>query len=162
MGMNGFVTKPFDVDNLIATVLRLTQREPAAIVPTKRDDTMLSIDIKRGLRNWGDRVTYYKYLDRFVAAHGRDGQEITRLLIRGRRSEAAALVHKLKGAAGNMALMPVWQHAKSLEQALGQGKDADMQVQSLLAAMAAAGSEIAILTHKNEDAPVAAVLDAAS
>jgi HPt (histidine-containing phosphotransfer) domain-containing protein len=160
--MNGFVTKPFDVDNLIATVLWLTQWDPAAIPPIKRDATMLSIDMKRGLCNWGDRATYHRYLDHFVAIHGQDCQEITRLLTQGRRNDAAALVHKLKGAAGSMALMTVWRHASSLEQTLNQGKDADTQIQNLLAAMVAAESEIATLTHKDDAAPVAAVLDAAS
>jgi len=159
-GMNGFITKPFEVDDLIATVLRLTGREPVtAVLPAERTDTDSPIDVERGMRNWGDRATYHKYLDRFAATHGEDGQEIARLWTHGQRTDAASLLHKLKGAAGSMALMTVWRNATSLEQALHQGKDAGTHVQKLPAALAAARTAIAAFESVAEEASVLATPD---
>ena len=152
-GMNGFVSKPFEVDDLIAAVLRLTGRSTATLAPaTSPAQNPSPIDLERGLSQWGDNATYRKYLVRFTATHGQDGQEIARLLIQGRRKDAASLLHKLKGAAGSMALMKVRQQAESMERALHQGKDAGANLQDLQAALEDSRSAIATYCG-NEEAP---------
>lgn len=127
-GMDGFLPKPFNVEDLVAIILRLTGRQHTASVTVDQteDTAVLSpIDMKRGLSNWGDVTTYQKYLRRFAAIHGQDSQAIARLLADGRLADAASAVHRLKGAAGNMALMPVWQQAVELERTLeGRGDPA--------------------------------------
>lgn len=143
-GMDGFVAKPFDVDVLIATVLRLAGRKPPpTALATRPAPDVLSIDLERGLRNWGDSTTYRKYLLRFAATHEQDGQEVARLLIQGGQKQAASLLHKLKGTAGSMALMKVWRQAESVERALHRGEDTSAHVQGLQAALEDARSAIA-------------------
>ena len=137
--MNDFVPKPFDVDHLITTVLRLTGRLPQT---ASTAETASAIDVERGHFNWSDSTDYHKYLRRFAATHGSDADKIARLLTQGRREDAAALVHGLKGVAGIMALTTVWRDADSLERALAQGKDSGVQVCDLQQALQVALSAI--------------------
>ena len=69
------------------------------------------------------------------------------------------MVHKLKGAAGSLALMMVWRNATNLEQTLRQGKDEGPQVQTLLAALAAAHAAIAVVTCADAAVPAVAAPD---
>ena len=125
-GMNGFIAKPFDVEELIAylqqyvTGLQVTadsKNEP--IASAKESDSQLPmIDIDRGLNNWGDAATYYKYLQKFAESHGHDGDEIAKMMAQGERESALALAHKLKGTAGNLALIQVWKLAEKIESKL--------------------------------------------
>lgn len=125
-GMNGFIAKPFDVEELIAylqqyvTGLQVTadsKNEP--ISSAKESDSQLPmIDIDRGLNNWGDAATYYKYLQKFAESHGHDGDEIAKMMAQGDRESALALAHKLKGTAGNLALIQVWKLAEKIESKL--------------------------------------------
>jgi hypothetical protein len=154
--MNGVIGKPFEVSDLVATVLRLTGRKPAA--PLTAGDHS-AIDVERGLRNWGDGATYRRYLGHFAATHGQDGQEVAWLLSGGRQQEAAALLHKLKGAADSMALMTVWQHVGNLEQSLRQGTGTATEIQALLSALADAVSQIATFALAHETAPAEATAD---
>jgi CheY-like chemotaxis protein len=154
--MNGFVPKPFDVDDLIATVLRLTKRQPAIPPPSintspppidlpPTDPAPIdapAIDIERGLRNWGDSAAYDKYLRRFADTHGKDGEEIALLLAKGQPKQAAALLHRLAGAAGNMALMAVSRHSLALERTLKDGAEHASLLRDLQNALASARSFI--------------------
>ena len=159
-GMNGFISKPFDVDDLIATVLRLAGGEllPEATAAGPRP-AAAPIDLQRGLSNWGDQASFRKYLCHFTATHGQDGADIARLLAEGRRKDAAGLAHKLKGAAGSMALMQVWRQADSLEQTIRQDGETAALVQALQTALQEAGSAIAAYTGPDAAPPGQAVAD---
>ena len=154
-GMNGFVAKPFDVDHLVATILRLTGRRTMAspAAATQDGQAILPIDVARGLRSWRDSAAFSNYLRRFAAAHGDDGITIARLLTQGMRKDASAILHKLKGAAGSMALTAVSRSADELEQALGEGHDARAPVQLLQEALEAAGVAIAAYAGVRQEAP---------
>lgn len=143
-GMNGFIAKPFDVEELIAylqqyvTGLQVTvdsKHEPIASAATG-DSKPPMIDIDRGLNNWGDAATYYKYLQKFAESHGHDGDEIAKLIAQGERESALALAHKLKGTAGNLALIQVWKLAEKIEsrhlEGGGTADDSVQQLQSVL------------------------------
>ncbi len=135
-GMNGFVPKPFEVDELILAVLGLTGRPVAVSRAAESTPEARPIDVARGLRNWGSQDVFRKYLFRFAEEHGQDGLEIAALLARG--VDATALVHKLKGAAGSMALQDVWRQADRLEQALDEAKDQGKEPAEALARLQAA------------------------
>ena len=154
-GMNGFVPKPFDVGELIATVLRLAGRGNVATSPAAEISLPAEapIDMERGLSNWGDAAVFRTYLARFVATHGQDGADIAARLADGQRKEAASLLHKLKGAAGSMALMPVWRQADTLEHGVRQGNETIAQVNGLQAALDAATTAIAAYTEAERNTP---------
>jgi HPt (histidine-containing phosphotransfer) domain-containing protein len=94
--------------------------------------------------------------------HGQDAEWIARLLARNRPADAAAMLHRLKGAAGNMALMGVWDQANSLEQALDQQTDAGPRVQDLRQALQAAQVAIAAYAGPSTEIPPTAGTDEAS
>ncbi len=124
-GMNGFASKPFDVDELIILLQQYIPDQPLNN-PSITNTTITSpetivtpiIDFDRGLRNWGDEATYYKYLRKFADEHGQDGTDIAMLIISGDFTTAKTLAHKLKGTAGNLAIMVVWQLAEEIERSL--------------------------------------------
>ena len=161
-GMDGFVPKPFDVDELIAAVLGLTGRASGTAAIVKREDGGAPIDVERGLRNWSNREAYAKYLRRFATTHGEDGAQLARLLAGQGHAEAATLVHKLKGAAGSMALPAVWRQADRLEQALDQGKAAATELEALQEALRAAAIAIAAWTEPEEAVAGNAAADTAT
>lgn len=128
-GMNGFVAKPFDVDQLITLLQQylpdIHQQDNQVMLTTPPITTETSlipiIDMERGLRSWGDAMTYHKYLRKFADAHGHDGDEIGALIVQGELGNALALAHKLKGTASNLAIMVVWELAEKIEGILSEG-----------------------------------------
>jgi CheY-like chemotaxis protein len=155
-GMNGFVPKPFDVNELIGAVLRFTGRQPAATIPTKKSAIAPPlIDMDAALRNWGDAASYRKYLRLFVATHGRDAEDIAGLLADDRLRDAIALAHKLKGVAGSLCLMMVWRRADDLEQTLAQEENAgawEGDLRELQAALKSTLAAIAACIERGENA----------
>lgn len=149
-GMNGFIAKPFDVEELIAF---LQQFIPAQRMETPTQtgivDTVVTtsaiIDLQRGLQSWGDAETYYKYLQKFADSHGHDGDEIASFIAQGQREKASALAHKLKGTAGNLAMMRVWELAEKIERILTEGGEPAGPVQKLQSALNDSLCEIARL-----------------
>ncbi|HZK89909.1 MAG TPA: response regulator [Stellaceae bacterium] len=144
-GMNGFVAKPIDVDRMIVVLQRLTGRQPQAVAKSGDLDPLTTgaapagaepvLDMTAGLRVWGDEAVYRRYLHRFVEEYGETGHRIAALLAAGDRSSAAAISHKLKGVAGNLALPRVANMAAELNVRL---TDADAPVVDLPAALQAA------------------------
>ncbi|MCH7743485.1 MAG: Hpt domain-containing protein, partial [Proteobacteria bacterium] len=157
-GMNDFVAKPFDLENLFSTILKwLPQREVAALAmppsaPPARDaaeDTDVreqlaaveGMDAQTGLRNMrGDVAGYLRLLRQFDTAHGDDMQKLGEQLAKGEADAARRLAHTVKGAAGTLGLKTLQEAARALEENLrsqdGKG-DAD-EVSRLMDALNAA------------------------
>lgn len=142
-GMNGFIAKPFDVDDLItqlqqyATGQQGENTAPMAAAASVTTETTVTptIDLERGLHSWGNAEVYYNYLRKFADAHGHDGDEIGALIAQEDLKCARALVHKLKGTAGNLAMMVVWEQAEKVERILIEGGDAGNSAQILQTAL---------------------------
>lgn len=156
-GMNGFVAKPFDVDELVI-LLQQYLTEPhqqskapittAATVACKTDVTPI-IDLQRGLANWGDVEIYYKYLLKFAAAHGNDGNELGALIASGALESACAFAHKLKGTAGNLAIIAVWRQAEDIERLLLDGQQTGDLPKMLQVSLDEVSREVTRLTSTN-------------
>ncbi len=140
-GMNDFVAKPFDVDQLVSVIVRLTRGAAAASRPGAPTEPAISLE--RGLRNWRDVAEFKRYLRRFAKSHGADAPAILGLLDQGMREDACAALHKLKGAAGSMALMVVSRHADAAQRALAQDCDPAEAMGLLRASLDAASAAIA-------------------
>ena len=156
-GMNGFVAKPFDAEELITFLHQYVKNQqeenqtPIDSPPPVATGTTATpvIDFERGLRSWGDAGAYYKYLRKFADDHGRDGDKIGTLIAQGAQETACALAHKLKGTAGTMAVMEVWELAEKVERMLIDGADAADWAQKLQMALEATLPEINGLTRTN-------------
>ncbi|MEJ1096691.1 MULTISPECIES: PAS domain S-box protein [unclassified Pseudoxanthomonas] len=141
-GMNAFVAKPFEVDELVDVIVRLSPPRPhhaspleltienADDVPAVADeegpDPQL-LDVQRGLAYWREEAPYRKYLAQFGRNYPHAAQEIGDHLHRGERDAAASYVHKMRGAAGSLALPTVASITAELETALhGSGDVSDL------------------------------------
>jgi two-component system sensor histidine kinase/response regulator len=134
-GMVDFVPKPVDPDRFHRTLLKwLGDRsipaqsggEPIAGAPSgpRHEPGVPGIDVERGLAIWRQADTYQKFLRKFAADYVDSARTIDQAVIAGDRRTAAALAHKMKGAAANLALNDVAGLAAELDRTLKAGGEA--------------------------------------
>ncbi len=126
-GMNGFIAKPIDVESVITEILKLTghkfermsEIEFCANQESEEKPEEIEcypgIDMDYGLRQWGKREVYQTFLEKFAEVYARAGDEVATFVQKGDLPAALALLHKLRGAAGNLALKKVADQARRLE-----------------------------------------------
>ena len=148
-GMNAFVAKPFNVDELMDVVRRLARVTPArlaaasaaaaaAAVPPGQPSQPASlpgIDLARALLVWKEREPYSAILGRFAA----DFNDIADRMEAGLAASGPAaidpLCHQLKGVAGNLALPEVARLAAELQKVTAHGGDAAALISALRRAL---------------------------
>lgn len=143
--------KPFDVDDMIATLLRLSGRQPGASEASRSPATSGAendggsraqiLDVARGLTTWGDSATYQRYLAYFVDRYRDSAERLKGFLASGNSAEAKSLLHQLRGSAGNLALFDVATLAGEIENAVLEGTvapDSGPRLQNALEAAQAA------------------------
>jgi CheY-like chemotaxis protein len=143
-GMNAFVAKPFNVDELMDVVRRLARVTPArlaaasAAVPPGQPSQPASlpgIDLARALLVWKEREPYSAILGRFAA----DFNDIADRMEAGLAASGPAaidpLCHQLKGVAGNLALPEVARLAAELQKVTAHGGDAAVLISALRRAL---------------------------
>ena len=145
-GMNGFIAKPFDVDAAIALIIKVTGLTVSSSpTPTTPEPTLEAnaspmaesypgVDIGAGLARVRNRSVYQKLLTRFA----KDNADVVSRIASVTPQEGAQLAHKLKGAAGNLALPDVTELAGQLERELASDSDAAPTLEQLQSAIATA------------------------
>lgn len=122
-GMNAFVPKPFNVDQLLTTISNLANKtinsvEPlTTIVPTASipANSFPGIAIEQAMELWGDAEDYAQYLLKFAREYADVCKRFENYYAAGDVSAAKTLAHKLKGVAGNLGLVDVVAAASALE-----------------------------------------------
>ncbi|BAL25605.1 response regulator [Azoarcus sp. KH32C] len=134
-GMNDFVAKPFDVDELIATVQRYTGGGESAAPGAARDAaaSQALLDVQAGLRNWRDEAVYRDRLRSMDFVE--EGQRIVEAIQAGDTSQAAFLAHRLRGSAGALALLQAAELAGAVEEQLREGRDDAGPIAELMSAL---------------------------
>ncbi|HEY8027661.1 MAG TPA: response regulator [Burkholderiaceae bacterium] len=159
-GMVHFISKPFDVPATIALIQRLKRhrsgeaagrsREGSGVPAHGYDDAIHMtaavdssvIDTQRGLQLWSDIQTYRHYLQYFAGSYGDAVDTVNASLAIDDRPGAAALVHKLAGVAGNMALPNTHRLALEAERVLATEHDPTFALARLQEALTQAAAAI--------------------
>jgi CheY-like chemotaxis protein/HPt (histidine-containing phosphotransfer) domain-containing protein len=136
-GMVAHVTKPVDVDYLVAVMLQHLQSadlhkdlpspemahikcSPAA--GEYRSDSLPGFDIDDALKNLKcDLPTFKKILLTFYMQRRNSGEEITTLLARGNIEQAGELAHGIKGSSGYLGAWGLYHEAAAMEEACETG-----------------------------------------
>ena len=125
-GMDDYVAKPIDVDELVATLARVTGRGAQAAPPAPATSSETApvavpgIDLAATLPRFGGSFAAFAALfGRFAAAHGATAAELRARLAAGDRKGAAQAVHRLRGVAANLGAAELASRALDLEAALG-------------------------------------------
>ncbi len=159
-GMNAFVAKPFDVEELMATILRLAPLKGVPVVgdetppppPAPVENVLPGLDVAKGLSLWQDPVAYGQFLKKFAAMYADCGDQLRALYGVQDLAAAKAFLHKLRGAAGSMALADVVRSAAALEK-LNEDEDPEPALQQLVSALETAFASIAVFTATQTSQP---------
>ncbi len=122
-GMNNFIAKPFNIDQLVELIQTLTQQAQTLTASpiTTAEDNDVSVDLSEGLAQWGKESVYRTYLNKFIELYQNAGHDLTHSLTQGDIKAGMELTHKLKGVAGTLALKTVASQATALNAALKNG-----------------------------------------
>jgi HPt (histidine-containing phosphotransfer) domain-containing protein len=140
-GMNDHVPKPVDPQELFSVLLKWVKPKEATAMtqpPTAANDTSApspspqaaaatdelpesipGIDVGAVVKRLGgNKVMVRKLLVSFAKNHSNAANEVTRLIGEGDIDTAHRIAHTLKGTAGTMGIMTVFDSAKALDTAL--------------------------------------------
>ncbi|MBK1653294.1 hypothetical protein CKO29_01040 [Allochromatium vinosum] len=155
-GMDDFIAKPFETEQLQSLIERhirpsggvVSSGDIQAPASDPADPAPPILDRAAGIRQWGHVEVYQTYLEKFGGQYADTGDTLATLCRQGDFKAAAALAHKLAGAAGNLALPRLAALARRLEA-------------HLIAGETAAALDILPDLHAGFDATRAAIADSA-
>ena len=129
-GMDEHLPKPVDVDQLVATLARLTGRAvaPPAPVPATALPELPDLDMQAVLpRFGGKREAFHALLRRFLGGADETLTQLDAQLRRADHTAALAEAHRLRGVAANLGATALAAHALEFETALRAGDDSGAQ-----------------------------------
>lgn len=159
-GMNGFATKPLELPKLLAEIARVLQDR---VLPSSSDGSIQStsalaasstaaavsdaypmdgdfVDWPTGLQLWGGKAPLRAAWARFMGEQGGRERELRSLCEQADWGTVAAMVHRMRGAAGNLALRQLHEILTRMETA-ARRQNAP-QFTALLPAMGSALAQI--------------------
>ena len=125
-GMDGFAGKPLEPARLFLEMARVLglpvgapalQPVPPPAGPAIAPSAQASIDWERGSRLWKQRALLCSAIARFASEHASTAAALQEQLAQGHLDGVRALAHRLRGAAGNLALPRLQRLAQRIEEA---------------------------------------------
>lgn len=130
-GMDGFANKPLEPARLFREIARALHLQTDATASGWGELSAVSglvelapappvhgvVDWERGTRLWGQRALLRDAIARFVGEHEATPATLQALMVQHDMVGARALAHRLRGAAGNLALAPLQTLAQRIEAA---------------------------------------------
>lgn len=158
-GIDEYIAKPFDVNDAIALIRRVTgtsARAPDSAATQRPAQTSLEsghswpgLAVNKGLALWKDAEVYRQYLRKFASEHG-DSPQVLR---ESSHHDAQALSHKIKGTAGNLALVDVASTAAELNRLLKANEGTHVALTAFEQAMNTALASIARYAPVDKSTP---------
>ncbi|MBF0453284.1 MAG: PAS domain S-box protein [Magnetococcales bacterium] len=136
IGMNDHVAKPIEVEHLFATLLKWVEVDEERRAPIRADrgesrddkterqgfvlpERLPGIDREDGLRRFeGNGGLLAKMIGQFIREYGDISAALAHHLESGERGEALALLHQVKGLAGNISATEIFHVCRALEERL--------------------------------------------
>ena len=110
-GMNAYITKPIDNDALFSTLLAQTSKTTNNFPKQPR-----VFDVDAGLKRLGgNRKLYQQLIKDFVAEYKHADVKIRMAMESGNLKAAQALIHTIKGVAGNLSAVKLYDKSLELE-----------------------------------------------
>jgi len=142
-GMNDFVPKPFQVDDLVAAIQRFTtprRPDPAAATLVKKRPEEVggpeeTVDVPFGIAQWKTQTAFYGKLEKFAAEYAGFADGIADHARKGESEKATFALHQLKGTAAVLAMKPLATEAERLYRIVHHGGDALPTLPSLRQAL---------------------------
>ena len=120
-GMNGFASKPLEPTRLLSEIARVLANDQGCAdnlhFPTHRPHNTAPIDWPRGLQLWGSPERLCNAVQRFLGDHQATPAQLQNALAQGDWTALAQHAHRIRGAAGNLALRQVQALAERSENA---------------------------------------------
>jgi len=142
-GMVDFIPKPVDPGMFHATLLKWLQPGRAGVLPVTKSAPaepvdvpvvetsadrppagLPGLDVARGLAIWRKPEVFRKFLRKFAVDYADSVRSMMQSVARNDTAPAAALAHKMKGAAANLALTDVAGLAGEVDRSFKAGQDA--------------------------------------
>lgn len=158
-GMSDHVGKPFDLEELVATLLHHTGRPvqpPQPLQPQPESAALPGINFKAAVdRLGGDVGLYLKLVPTFRRGVQELAERLAPLLEQGEREEARRVMHTLRGLAGTLGADGIVKTAAAAEAQLklGAGPEDAPTVAAVQDAVARAMLEIAQIAAQHARAP---------
>ncbi|AKJ27104.1 response regulator [Caldimonas brevitalea] len=128
-GMNDFITKPFDPQDLFTVLGQWLPRQPRGEVLDKGLKESSGVSFTLGLRRCvGKRDLYRRIADRFTTTTPGPIEQIGKEIEAGQLQQAASLAHSLISTAGTLGASRLSEIARQLERNLEGGHPADFAV----------------------------------
>lgn len=127
MGINEYISKPFDPDQFLERLWHVTQGKARGKVDvgsegdsaTNELDNLPYLDVEDGIKHiGGNRELYLLVLKEYFEENRNTGNRITQEISAGNYQEAAQIVHKLKSSSGSIGAKKLYEAAILLQQTL--------------------------------------------
>ncbi|NIK33200.1 PAS domain S-box-containing protein [Xanthomonas arboricola] len=163
-GMNGFIAKPFNVEELVTAIRHFLQPGVRRIPSLPHEADVQGgpewehadpevLDAARARSLWREREPYERYLLKLLRDNPDPAETAAEHLRRNELPAIGALAHKLRGAAGSLALPALAGAASDLETRIEQGHDITSALLALKDTMQRTAAAIhAFLQHGGSDA----------